>query len=97
METACKTSRSNELPDKDCHYITLLKAHHDIEKALHQKSGLEKRILAKYLKSIDEKIEAATEKAECFPAMCDTCPGLAKCLECKHQNICSIKTYPPVM
>jgi len=43
------TLNDRELPDKDCHFINLLKTRQKLKKLGLQANGMEKRILDKYL------------------------------------------------
>jgi hypothetical protein len=74
--------------NKDCILHSVLKIYMDKKSKLSSCDGNKATTLIKQLEEYSDVLKRLLNYAKCFPASCDNCEGLTKCIECIIKNNC---------
>jgi hypothetical protein len=90
------SSMDLEKLNKDCILHSVLRIYIDKKSKLSSCDDNEAIMLKKQLEEYSDVLKRVLNYAKCFPASCDNCEGLTKCIECIIKNNCvdaSVKFY----
>jgi hypothetical protein len=74
--------------NKDCILHSVLRIYIDKKSELSSCDDNEAIRLVKQLEEYSDVLKRLLSHAKCFPASCDNCGGLTKCIECIIKNNC---------
>jgi hypothetical protein len=74
--------------NKDCILHSVLRIYIDKKSKLSSCDDNEASRLIKQLEEYSDVLKRVLNYAKCFPASCDNCEGLTKCIECIIKNNC---------
>ena len=74
--------------DKDCILHSVIRIYLDKKTALSSCEDNEAISLTRQLEEYKEVLKRLMRHARCFPASCDSCEGLTKCIGCIIKNMC---------
>jgi hypothetical protein len=74
--------------DKDCILHSVFRIYADKKAELPLCKDKEAIRLTRQLEEYSDVLKRLLIHAKCFPASCDNCEGLTKCIECLLKNMC---------